>query len=452
MYGPSRIVAAGLYSATGNEFARYVRDGQIQPIPAHPGPDRVQTVDGDLILVRPVFLDGRRLGTLHVRMDLADLDARISRYAAIVVGVLLASILAALLLSSLLQRVVSRPILALAKTAGRVSVKRDYSIRVVPAGDDEVGTLGRRFNEMMSQIQRRDQALRRAQDRLEERVAERTREIETEIAERKRIQGHLVRAMRTAEGASRAKSVFLANMSHELRTPLNAIIGYSELLEEEALDADQQTCASDLRKIRTAGRHLLTLINDLLDLSKVEAGHMELHIEPVAIGELIDEARNTANPLAATNGNQFRVEVEDRERTIYLDLTRFRQSLFNLLSNACKFTENGTVTLEVEPQRIDDCDWVDWHVRDTGIGIARDDQPKLFQAFSQVDASNTRQHGGTGLGLAISQRFCQMMGGEITVDSEPGQGSTFTIRLPADCRPDGEESPASDAPTTDGEP
>jgi signal transduction histidine kinase len=244
----------------------------------------------------------------------------------------------------------------------------------------------------------------------------------------------LMKARDKAEAAARLKSEFLANMSHELRTPLNAIIGYSELLEEEATETDQQEFATDLQKIQTASKHLLTLINDVLDLSKIEAGRMDLQMEWFEISRVIEEVANTIEPLANKKGNQLIVRQEGYRGAMYSDMTKFRQSLFNLLSNACKFTEKGIVTLEVARETVDGREWIYWRVRDTGIGIAPEQKKKLFKSFSQVDASTTRKYGGTGLGLAISQKFCQMMGGHITVDSELGKGSTFTIRLPADRR------------------
>ncbi|MDH4207903.1 MAG: response regulator, partial [Anaerolineae bacterium] len=238
-------------------------------------------------------------------------------------------------------------------------------------------------------------------------------------------------AREAAEAASRAKSTFLANMSHELRTPLNAIIGYSEMLAEDFQDEGLEDFVPDLQKIRAAGRHLLSLINDVLDLSKIEAGKMELYLETFEVSRLVDDVVSTAQPLLEKNANTLGVRCADDLGTMHADLTKVRQSLFNLLSNAGKFTEQGTITLDVARETVDGADWVTFRVSDTGIGMTPEQVEKLFQAFSQAEASTARKYGGTGLGLAITRRFCQMMGGDITLESELGVGSTFTIRLPA---------------------
>jgi signal transduction histidine kinase/CheY-like chemotaxis protein len=228
--------------------------------------------------------------------------------------------------------------------------------------------------------------------------------------------------------ASQHKSQFLANMSHELRTPLNAIIGVTEMLREDAEALKQDT--EPLDRVLGAGRHLLALINDILDLSKIEAGRMELQLEHFAVTPLIDNVVKTIEPLAAKNGNRVAVHCEAAIGTLHADQMRLRQALLNLMSNANKFTERGTITVDARQGQEDGRDWVTISVADTGIGMSPEQMSKLFQEFSQADASTTRKYGGTGLGLAISKRFCQMMGGDITVESEPGRGSTFTIRLP----------------------
>ncbi|HEX9730062.1 MAG TPA: GAF domain-containing protein [Gemmatimonadales bacterium] len=242
----------------------------------------------------------------------------------------------------------------------------------------------------------------------------------------------LLRARRDAEAANTAKSQFLASMSHELRTPLNAIIGYGEMLQEEVEELGQETLSADLAKIHTAGRHLLSLINDVLDLSKIEAGKMELFAETFEIGAMVREVVSTAAPLVKKNANRFDVLVPEDLGTMHTDLTKVRQMLLNLLSNACKFTEQGAVTLSVAREAVDGGEVAIFTVADTGIGMAPEHMERLFEAFSQAEASTTSRYGGTGLGLAITRRFCHMMGGDVLVESEPGRGSTFTIRLPAD--------------------
>ena len=228
--------------------------------------------------------------------------------------------------------------------------------------------------------------------------------------------------------ASQHKSQFLANMSHELRTPLNAIIGVTEMLREDAEALKQDL--EPLDRVLGAGRHLLALINDILDLSKIEAGRMELQLESFALAPLIADVVKTIEPLAAKNANQVAVQCDAEIGTLHADQMRLRQALLNLMSNANKFTDHGTITIDARQRQEGSRDWVTIAVADTGIGMTAEQMGKLFQEFSQADASTTRKYGGTGLGLAISKRFCQMMGGDITVESEPGRGSTFTIRLP----------------------
>ena len=255
--------------------------------------------------------------------------------------------------------------------------------------------------------------------RLLEQLANEAVETERRIAEKQ-----------AAEQANQAKSAFLARMSHELRTPLNAIIGYSEMLQEEAADLDQPAFVADLEKIRSAGRHLLELINSILDISKIEAGRMELHLQNIQLREVTNEVVTMVKPVVEKNRNRLQLELCEFGE-IQTDVTKLRQSLVNLLSNAGKFTENGVVTLAVNHLRRNGADWLQFQVRDTGIGITREQLARLFQPFTQADPSVTRKYGGTGLGLVITRRFCQMLGGEVRVTSEFSKGSVFTIELPA---------------------
>jgi PAS domain S-box-containing protein len=252
-----------------------------------------------------------------------------------------------------------------------------------------------------------------------------------ELTELKRTQAELVAARDAAQDANRAKSIFLANMSHELRTPLNAIIGYSQMLREDYISPQQKEVHADLEKIERSGQILLGIINDILDLSKIEAGRETVKPQNVDVGLVIDDVRNTVLPLARQQGNVLEVYCQDGDRIAYVDLSKFRQSVLNLVNNACKFTENGRISIAVNKLSNTAGEWTEVHVSDTGIGIAQEHLDRLFQPFSQVDGSATRKYNGTGLGLAISRKFCQMMGGDITVESQAGHGSRFSIRVPA---------------------
>ena len=250
-------------------------------------------------------------------------------------------------------------------------------------------------------------------------------------AKLQRSNASLAKASEAAEAANAAKSVFLANMSHELRTPLNAIIGYSEMLLEDAEDAGDELMMTDLGKINGAGRHLVALISDILDISKIEAGKIELHLEPFAIDTMLAEIRSTAQPLADQRQNQLVIEAEGLAGgQMHADFTKVKQIILNLVSNACKFTEAGTVTLRVRSESVATVEWMEFEVEDTGIGMSPEQVAKVFEAFTQADASTTKNYGGTGLGLTISKRFCELMGGDISVSSELGVGSCFRVRVP----------------------
>ena len=264
------------------------------------------------------------------------------------------------------------------------------------------------------------------------RMANRIDQTEQErSAELKTAKEEAEAAKEAAETASRTKSQFLANMSHELRTPLNAILGYSDMLMEEASEINREDFCLDLQKINESGKHLLGMIADILDLSKIETGRMDLYLEPIDIAALIQDTVTTSQPIVEKNANTLAVCCPDDIGIMYADITKIRQNLLNLLSNASKFTEKGQLTLSVSRYQNNGEDWIRFQMNDNGIGMSLEQQKHVFKPFTQVDSSSTRKYGGTGLGLAIAKKFCDMMGGDIAVESAPGQGSTFTIQLPA---------------------
>ncbi len=290
---------------------------------------------------------------------------------------------------------------------------------------------------LMTEVQAKNLELESHRERLEQTVKKRTAQLED--------------AMQGARAANEAKSQFLANMSHELRTPMNAIIGYTEMLVEDAEDLGQDDFIPDLKKIHTAGKHLLALINDILDLSKIEAGKMELYCEDFEVSSLMKEIASTIHSLVEKNANQLELEYGDELGIMHSDLTKVRQCLFNLLSNACKFTEKGTITLSADRIEADADSLIRFRVADTGIGVPPEKLERLFEEFTQADASTTRKYGGTGLGLTITRKFCEMMGGAIRVTSKIGEGTTFVIELPTQCKSEtktGEEDlPSSGQPS-----
>jgi two-component system sensor histidine kinase/response regulator len=279
---------------------------------------------------------------------------------------------------------------------------------------------------------------RRSVVEMRERAA-RTAALEQEVRTRQHAESVLAAlvaelrvAQRNAEAATRAKSEFLASMSHELRTPLNAIILYSELLQEVAEDQGQQSSITDLQRIQSSGKHLLELINGILDLSKIEAGKMSLSLEVFSVRSMVDELRDTVEPLVQKNGNTLTVNYAPGIGTMTADAMKTRQILLNLLSNAAKFTRAGTIVLDVAPSVVSGRASIEFSVTDSGVGMTAEQTSKIFDPFTQADVSTTRKYGGTGLGLALVSRFCRLMGGEVMVDSLPNEGSRFTVRLPVE--------------------
>jgi signal transduction histidine kinase/CheY-like chemotaxis protein len=320
-----------------------------------------------------------------------------------------------MLAALLIARSISRPIRVAVHTAQQVAagdLTAEFKIRKM----DETGQLLLAIRAMTAK-------LRDHNETMEDRIRQRTRELEESNSQ-------LKAARELAEEANRAKTAFLANMSHELRTPMNAIIGYTEMLIEESDQLKPAEHARDLDRVLTAARHLLLLINDILDLSKIEAGKVELFIESIDVKALMSEVVAIIEPMAAKSGDQLRVICPESIGLMRADQTKVRQALYNLLSNACKFTENGSVSVEVRLETRSAYEWVDFVIADTGIGMSPEQLRRLFQPFSQADASTTRKYGGTGLGLAITRRFARMMGGEVVVQSELGKGTRFTLSLP----------------------
>jgi signal transduction histidine kinase/DNA-binding response OmpR family regulator len=428
-----QIVAAVVYSNDETPVSWYLKKDTGETVP--PKPSQLQnSFEGDYLgIFRPIVSDaGLRIGTVYLKADVAQqLQGRFNRYANIVAMVMLISCLVAFLISYKLQPLVAKPVLDLVRTAKVVTEKKDYLVRAQKASDDEIGALIDAFNQMLTVIQQRDAELQHANDMLEIYNQNLERKVQERTAELTRATAEAQEAKTAAEDANRAKSAFLANMSHELRTPLNAIIGYSEMLQEDAQDLGEKHFVGDLQKIHGAGKHLLGLINDVLDISKIEAGKMDLFLETIDVPAMIQDVVNTIKPLVQKNGNTLTVECADNLGPMRADATKVRQTLFNLLSNACKFTDKGTISLQVVRERTQRAGHFVFRVSDSGIGMTPEQINKLFKAFTQADASTTRKYGGSGLGLAITRHFCQMMGGEVAVESEVGKGSTFIVRLPA---------------------
>jgi len=409
-----QVDAAYVRMPTGEIFAAYARGQSAQSaerlIGRHTGP-RFQSA---------IRIDDEIVGELVLLTNLDEFEETLWRYSLIASMVFLGSTLFAIFLARWESQAMATPMLQLRETIQSIRETRDYSSRVQSSRDKDFGTLIDNFNAMLEEIESRD-------ERLESLV------------------GDLISARDSAQSANTAKSQFLANMSHELRTPLNAIINYSEIIQEDLAASETETVVSDVGKIQTAGLHLLGLINGILDLSKIEAGRMEVEAHTFDAGAVLREAIDTIRPLAARNGNRLIVTIDPAITTARTDSVKFRQCVLNLMSNACKFTKDGEVALVAAVKAIGGTEFIEIVISDTGIGMTSAQQATLFKAFVQADASTTRKYGGTGLGLAITQRLVTILGGRISVASQGGVGSTFTFLVPRHLGREDEETSMDEA-------
>jgi signal transduction histidine kinase/DNA-binding NarL/FixJ family response regulator/HPt (histidine-containing phosphotransfer) domain-containing protein len=429
---------ACLYDSAGRLVAKYPAESREGVPISPPASDARRFNDrGQVEVFRRIVDHDEHVGGLYLRATADDLHRQLMAYVKIVAIVVLAALAVSMPLAAQLQSSISGPILRLAEAATRVSSLGDYTIRVHEKSEDELGVLCTEFNRMLDRVDASDTALKnanealtKAHDGLEERVVERTAELREEIAAREKTQSELLKAKEAAEAANVAKSQFLANMSHEIRTPLNAVIGFTDLLIKGGDQCDDAERRDYLDTIHTSAKHLLSLINDILDLSKIEADRLEIERIPCSphalLGEIISVLRVKALEKSLALGYRWQSGVPETIRT---DPSRLRQLLMNLVGNAIKFTPQGSVEIVAELVCDDGDPRLAIQVIDTGVGIPREKFGTIFDPFVQADTSVTRQFGGTGLGLTISRRIAQALGGDIAVSSEVGKGSTFTVTL-----------------------
>ncbi len=424
------ILSAQVYLPDGRPFASYSRDRDLYSpvLPSIPsGQTETHRIeDGQIALVRSIVLDGKQIAAVYIRSDLQELHSRLQRYVLIAAIVLSACLLAALLISSVFRRAVAEPIVDLSKIARIVSRDKNYSVRATPVrSSTELAILIDAFNEMLAQIQQSEGALRAAHDELEQRVRERTAELEAAKKDVEEFSHSILLAKEEVERGSKFKDQFLSTMSHELRTPLNAVLGFSDLLADERYGTLNERQQRYISHIHTGGKHLLSLISDILDLSKIEAGRMELAIESLRVETVFGEVLSAMQPLADKKSQEMTKSVEPG-LAVRADSTRLKQVLMNLIANAIKFTPSGG-RIEVAARLVEGRVRVE--VRDNGPGIPPEEQKRIFEAFYRLRESGKKTE-GTGLGLAITHRLVELHGGELSLDSEIGKGSCFHFCLP----------------------